>query len=1024
MTDHINAVLARTIAALSTLLLVVATTFAHGQSFPTTAGPVSDNTPSAPWRNASGTCDTVSTTDTWSSLVWVPSPMPVPSTGDTTFLGCRSSKGSVAEAAEADATGLTIGESYSISFDYTTWDTSSSTYPCAEYFKLSIAGVTKTVNSGPLCNSGWATDTITFTATATTHTLRFEGMAGDSSYGWHLLSVDTTAIVIAKCDPGAVGTYPDCDNDGVNTPTDPDDDNPCVPSPYALTSNLPTGSTTADCDADGTVDTSDPDNGNPCIPSPYANAGALPAGSTATDCDADGTVDTADPANGNPCVPSPYASVADLPVGSTATDCDADGTPDTSDPENGNPCIPSSYASVGALPAGSTATDCDADGTVDTADPDSGNPCVPSPYASIGALPVGSTATDCDADGTPDTSDPANGNPCVPAPYASIGALPVGSTATDCDADGTLDTSDPANGNPCVPAPYASLADLPSGSTATDCDGDGTLDTSDPDSGNPCVPSPYASVADLPAGSTATDCDGDGITDGSDTDNGNPCVPAPYASVADLPSGSTATDCDADGTDNSSDPASGNPCVPAPYASLADLPTGSTATDCDGDGIADTSDPENGNPCVPAPYASVADLPAGSTATDCDGDGVTDGTDADYGNPCVPAPYASAADLPTGSTATDCDGDGVLSADDADDGQSCVPAVYSATSQMPAGGSAEDCDGDGVANATDADPADPCNPVMCEDAAIMASSTVQSQAALRAQDSMHDTIGSRMSPTGLLSDDFQQSSPAGTLNFDTQTGDSDHWVTAGISYVEVSGAGSGEGAFIYSNEGFDLRRTDEHLFGVHFGFEYGKWDFETETDVEKAGLSAGIYGVQHVGDAGLLSGTLAYTYFQNRLENLLSQEAEHRSDRLLGGLRLRGAVTENERFTFVPYVDAQIAHERISGYSYSDGGASFSGGSSTVGDLGFGIDVILPPEEDRGQVYMGLELNQSFGEDDMTLSDGTTVVPHKGPTAAASLGYITDFGEDTRGSIEVSIAEIGDGQTQEIRSDGYWERDF
>lgn len=460
------------------------------------------------------------------------------------------------------------------------------------------------------------------------------------------------------------------------------------------------------------------------------------------------------------------------------------------------------------------------------------------------------------------------------------------------------------------------------------------------------------------------------------------------------------------------------------------------APDADGDGNTDAVDPlpncantfDVFNP--DGTIASSTPNPFGSTLDgDCDGDGnlavALGGTDTNDADPCV--------DPTTAPATNDCDADGTtVGAGDTDDYDACVNPVYDPAINIP-GGTAGDCDDDGVlgTDPLEVDDADPCLPNPCGDAGVALASLDESRSAMKALASVHDHMAYRLATSGMHHDEYllnfggtdNQSFEAHGVVSHVDPDSGARWTAAGVSYINRPGAASGEGYFAYVLAGEDVTHTEESIAGYHYGAEVGYWDYDAETSVLKVGGSIGVYGAQKLGDNAMVSGTLTYTHFVNQMEDMDGETATGQSGRLIASVRLGGSFGEEDGWQFEPFIDAQYAVEYHDEYEYSDGD-SFGPETVEVGDVGIGIEVISPFDPETGQFYGRLEANQEFGTSTVILSDGSTLGGEEDPTGAVAVGWVSNTGEDSIGTVEVSASGLGSDNREEYRVDAHWERNY
>ncbi|MFK8029058.1 MAG: OmpA family protein [Gammaproteobacteria bacterium] len=467
----------------------------------------------------------------------------------------------------------------------------------------------------------------------------------------------------------------DTDGDGVSDQNDPANIDPCIPSQFAPTCTLDTdgdgapdsveGPTTdtdgdgipdfeessiVDTDGDGVNDQDDPDNLDPCIPSPFGTGCTTDTDGDGTpdsvegpttdtdgdgtpdfeessivDTDGDGVNDQDDPANNDPCIPSAFGT-------GCTTDTDGDGSPDS---EEG----PTTDTDGDGIPdfEESSIVDTDGDGVSDQDDPDNMDPCIPSPFG------TGCT-TDTDGDGTPDsvegptTDTDGDGTPDFEE-----------SSIVDTDGDGVNDQDDPANNDPCIP-----------NTTGTGCtvdtDGDGLTDPDEvtvgtdpnnPDTDGDGIPDGIETGGDttIDAGDTDpldVDSDDDGIADGDEDANGNGVVDAGETDPANPDSDNDGIiDGVEAGVENGiPDPDGAGPLMGTDPAFVGDADPSSTTDptnpDTDGDGLPDGVEDANADGATVNTIGGTGDTGSGETDPgnpDTDNDGLTDGDEVNGTGP-------------------------------------------------------------------------------------------------------------------------------------------------------------------------------------------------------------------------------------------------------------------------------------------------------------------------------------------------------------------------------------------------------
>ncbi|WP_347924679.1 gliding motility-associated C-terminal domain-containing protein [Pontimicrobium sp. SW4] len=591
---------------------------------------------------------------------------------------------------------------------------------------------------------------------------------------------DTSEVIVTEDNTS------DTDGDGVTdchelnppdgeTPTDPTDPCDFTASDITLTVTAVT-----DCDGDGEDSTTDPDDQDPCVGGTLANVDLSNTTSmwATADCDGDGVTNldevdpdgdgTQGPGDTDPTDPCDFTA-SDITLTVTAvTDCDGDGEDSTTDPDDQDPCVGGTLANVDLSNTTSmwATADCDGDGVtnLDEVDPDGDgtqgpgdtDPTDPCDFTASDITLTVTAVTDCDGDGEDSTTDPDDQDPCVGGTLANVDLSNTTSmwATADCDGDGVTNldevdpdgdgTQGPGDTDPTDPCDFTASDITLTVTAVTDCDGDGEDSTTDPDDQDPCVGGTLANVdlSNTTSMWATADCDGDGVTnldevdpdgDGTqgpgDTDPTDPCD----FTASDITLTVTAvTDCDGDGEDSTTDPDDQDPCVGGTLANvdLSNTTSMWATADCDGDGVTNldevdpdgdgTQGPGDTDPTDPCDFTASDITLTVTVVTDCDGDGEDSTTDPDDQDPCVGGTLAN-VDLSntTSMWATaDCDGDGVTNLDEVDpdgdgtqgpgDTDPTDPCDFTASDITLTVTAVTDCDGDGEDSTTDPDDQDPC----------------------------------------------------------------------------------------------------------------------------------------------------------------------------------------------------------------------------------------------------------------------------------------------------------------------------
>ncbi len=512
------------------------------------------------------------------------------------------------------------------------------------------------------------------------------------------------------CDPNTNGSacQPD-DSDGdyffENYPSgsqvfDPNDNNPCVPSPGSDACDFDQdgviNGTDGDDDGDGVADANDVWPYNPNSDSDGDNItdiketkgdGAYNAGVDSNpldnDTDDDGILDGVEDKNKDGYVDLDETSPMDVDtdndlVNDGIEDANKNGVIDAGESDPLNACDPNATLA---------SCDFDGDGLINDVDSDDDEDCLTDgddsdPY---------DQNSDSDDDGQTDLEECQAGtdpqNPCNPAPVG-----PLCSGTVDMDGDGYFGdvsvgnpTHDPNDTNPCIPVHTVGVCDF---------DQDGQVNSTDADDDNDCV----ADAADSDDFNTQTDSDNDGLTDGAECQQGSnpldPCSPVPTG-----PNCGSANDIDGDGyitginsNDPQFDPNDNNPCIPNDEVGACDF---------DGDSQINFNDADDDNDCV----LDTQDADDYNDQTDFDGDGIVDATECDNGSDPL-----NGCDPSNAGPSCDCDNDGIANSTDTDDDNDGVLDDQDANDCNPD----NDTDQDGIVNSDETqdgtNPLDPCDP--------------------------------------------------------------------------------------------------------------------------------------------------------------------------------------------------------------------------------------------------------------------------------------------------------------------------
>ncbi len=249
------------------------------------------------------------------------------------------------------------------------------------------------------------------------------------------------------------------------------------------------------------------------------------------------------------------------------------------------------------------------------------------------------------------------------------------------------------------------------------------------------------------------------------------------------------------------------------------------------------------------------------------------------------------------------------------------------------------------------------------------------------------------------------------------------WFSVGLSSASVDAQLQGSGTFAYAMIGREMSKAAGAVSGLLYGVEASSWDYEAETDVDRAGVSVGYYGAWR--NQGLVyTGSTTLTLSQNDFVTASGATGEAGSYRLI----LKGGVSGAQPLggqggLLKPYVDLMYASEQLEAFTFSDGTTSAQS-TADVGRFGVGLEYATAPSATGNQFLVRGELSQVFGADDLTLSDGETYSPNEAPVGSVTFGWISRSRADSIARIELTFGELGNDEAEEIRLDGTLDRSF
>jgi len=307
----------------------------------------------------------------------------------------------------------------------------------------------------------------------------------------------------------------DSDGDGVtdaNEITDITD--PADPCDFLAANITEPVTAVTDCDGDGDDSTTDPDDTDSCTYSASQVVANADAAWLASDCDGDGVTNGTEESNGTDAQDPCSYNLADVTLTITSgADCDGDGVTDANEVAfNTDPTDPCDFEAANITEPVTALTDCDGDGDDSTTDPDDTDSCTYSASQVVANADAAWLSADCDGDGVTNGTEASNGtDPQDSCSYNVADVTLAITSGVDCDGDGVTDANEVADNTDPTDSCDFVVANITEPVTAvTDCDGDGDDSTTDPDDSDPCTYSGSQVVANADAAWLDLDCDSDG----------------------------------------------------------------------------------------------------------------------------------------------------------------------------------------------------------------------------------------------------------------------------------------------------------------------------------------------------------------------------------------------------------------------------------------------------------------------------------------------------------------------------------
>ena len=248
------------------------------------------------------------------------------------------------------------------------------------------------------------------------------------------------------------------------------------------------------------------------------------------------------------------------------------------------------------------------------------------------------------------------------------------------------------------------------------------------------------------------------------------------------------------------------------------------------------------------------------------------------------------------------------------------------------------------------------------------------------------------------------------------------WFTMGLTQSILDKGVNGQGYFGYALVGAELSSKTNTVGGIVYGFEGSSWAYETETDVEKAGISVGIYGGRRLGPLHV-SRSAIMTVLQNDFTNVNGFTAKAGSIRLMLTSSLSGIREFRDGSHLSPFINALYAVEDLDALTFEDGQTS-EAKKIPVSRLGLGLEYMRESPWRSGQIFVRGELSQVFAIEDVVLSSDNSYVPTDSAVGSLVLRWVPPPSRDLQTGLEVAVLGLGNDKTEEIRLEGRWSRHF
>ena len=248
------------------------------------------------------------------------------------------------------------------------------------------------------------------------------------------------------------------------------------------------------------------------------------------------------------------------------------------------------------------------------------------------------------------------------------------------------------------------------------------------------------------------------------------------------------------------------------------------------------------------------------------------------------------------------------------------------------------------------------------------------------------------------------------------------WYTMGVVQASVDAELDGEGVFGYAMIGSELSKSANRVSGLLYGVESSSWEYARETDVRRTGLSIGYYVGRRMGGL-FLTGSTVLTGTSNEFTSVSDATASANSTRAMVTASISGEQLFARGGSLSPFVNLLYASEETNAFTFSDDVQS-EASEASVGKVSLGLEYRTPASLSYGRFVLRGEVGQVFGTEEIRLNGGTIYSPNEDPTGSITLGWLPNPSASSTMRVDLTFAELGNDETEEVRFEGTWDRHF